>query len=293
LQSLGIELIEADLGDPESLRGALAGADVVYHCAAKVGEWGPWETFDREIIQASRNVAMACRDAGVPRLIHTSTIAVYGRRGPNAPAIDETAPLVSRFGLWEYYRRAKVETERIVGEVFPEVTILRPSWLYGPRDRSALPRLLRELKRRRVMMAGRGQNKVNLLYAGDAGRAAILAGENPVAMGRAYNVSSPGEITQRELLDALCAELGRPPVKVRIPLRLSYRGALVIEAIGRLIRKPTPPRATRYAADVMTRATSYSIARAKADLGWEPTTPFRTGLQLALAEMRSSGRFPA
>src|SRR5262249_25144248 len=64
LRGLGVELATGDLHDPASLRAAAAGADVVYHCAARVGDWGPWALYERQVVAATRNVLDACRAAG-------------------------------------------------------------------------------------------------------------------------------------------------------------------------------------------------------------------------------------
>ncbi len=78
LKQLGVELAFGDLNDPASLPSVFAGADVVYHCAARVGDWGPWRVFQREIIDATANMLAACRTASVGRVLHVSSIIVYG-----------------------------------------------------------------------------------------------------------------------------------------------------------------------------------------------------------------------
>src|SRR5947209_19277255 len=65
LRSLGVELIEGDLEDAEALRRTVAGADVVYHSAAHVGDWGPWRLFRRAIIEATARLLEACKSEGV------------------------------------------------------------------------------------------------------------------------------------------------------------------------------------------------------------------------------------
>src|SRR5437868_1284011 len=79
LSRAGVELAIGDLQDPASLQDAVAGADVVYHCAARVGDWGRWQDFQREVLDATRNVLHACRHAGIGRVLHVSSLAVYGR----------------------------------------------------------------------------------------------------------------------------------------------------------------------------------------------------------------------
>src|SRR5436309_2265822 len=67
LQQLGVELIEGDLHDAGAVRRAAEGVDVVYHCAAKVSDWGPWSAFEEDAVTSTRNVVEACRAARVGR----------------------------------------------------------------------------------------------------------------------------------------------------------------------------------------------------------------------------------
>src|SRR6266702_382230 len=78
LQDWGVELAEGDLLDRDAVARAVAGADIVYHCAARVGNWGPWADFERDTGATTTNVVEACRRAGQPKLIHVSSISVYG-----------------------------------------------------------------------------------------------------------------------------------------------------------------------------------------------------------------------
>jgi nucleoside-diphosphate-sugar epimerase len=221
--------------------------------------------------------------------VYVSSITVYGRRGPGDGATDENAPLTSA-GPWDYYRRAKVAAERVIREILPSATVLRPSWLFGPRDRNSLPRILAELRRGRVMaMVGDGENPVNLLHASEAADAAVLAGQAAVAAGRTYNLSGLGGITQREFFALLAKAAGVSPPRRGMPLRAAYAGALILEAIGRGLGKKSPTRATRYAIDLLTRPVTYSVARAKAELGWQPSPSPVPALLETLRQMHAAG----
>src|SRR6185312_3548058 len=88
LKSLGVELVVGDLEDAESLRRALDGADIVYHCAARVGDWGGWRDFRTQVVEATGNLIDACRQVGIGRLLHVSSISAYGHPLPK-PIITE------------------------------------------------------------------------------------------------------------------------------------------------------------------------------------------------------------
>src|ERR1019366_9443292 len=57
----GVEIIEGDLRDADVVKRAAEGATIVYHCAAKVSDWGPWHDFEEEAVTSTRNVVEACR----------------------------------------------------------------------------------------------------------------------------------------------------------------------------------------------------------------------------------------
>src|SRR5579871_3317662 len=93
LEKLGVELAQGDVQDPASLKRAFAGASIVYHCAARVSDWGPWRQFQAESVDGTRNVVEACRSAGVGRLLHASSISVYGMVKNPGRTLDEDTPL--------------------------------------------------------------------------------------------------------------------------------------------------------------------------------------------------------
>jgi nucleoside-diphosphate-sugar epimerase len=282
LRQLGVELAVGDLNEPDSLHRALAGADVVYHCAARVGDWGPWRVFQREVIDATTNLLDACRSAGIGRVLHVSSIIVYGHPRIRDERFTEDEPLGQNPWLWDYYCRAKVRAEELCRQYPGDLTIVRPSWIYGPRDRTTLPRVLKALDAGRVAIIGGGDNLLNVVYAGDVAEGAILAANNPQAKGQAYNLSSEGEIKQRDFLDLLADELGRPRLQKHVSYPLAYWGGFLSEVIGRLIRMRRPPHLTRYAVALIGRSTRFSIAKAREQLGWQPRVGIREGLRLTL-----------
>jgi nucleoside-diphosphate-sugar epimerase len=282
LKQLGVELAFGDLNEPTSLPGILAGADVVYHCAARVGDWGPWRVFQREIIDATANLLDACRTAGVGRVLHVSSIIVYGHPRLRDGCFTEDEPLGQNLRLWDYYCRAKVRAEELCRQYQGDLTIVRPSWIYGPRDRTSLPRFLKALNAGRVAMIGRGDNLLNIIYAGDVAEGAILAANHPQAKSQVYHLSSEGEVTQNQFLDLMLEELGRPRIRGHVPYWFAYGGGFVSEVIGRLIRMRRPPHLTRYAVSLIGRSTYFSIAKARQQLGWQPRVRVREGIHRSL-----------
>jgi nucleoside-diphosphate-sugar epimerase len=282
LREIGVELIEGDLRDADAVRRAAAGTSVVYHCAARVSDWGPWSVFEEEAVTATRNVVAACKAANVGRLLHVSSISVYGHPKLQAgQSITEDVPLGQRFWMWDYYPRAKLLAEQIAWD-FARVTVVRPSWLYGPRDRVTIPRIVPALLERRVPMLGKGDNLLNIIYAGDVAAGAIQAANHPQALGQAYNLCSEGEVTQGDLLNAMTDSLSLPRVTKHMPYFIAIRFAFLQEAIARLLRRSQPPTITRRAVYLVGRSTRFSIAKAASQLGWRPHTKIQDGVRRTL-----------
>jgi nucleoside-diphosphate-sugar epimerase len=287
LTQLGIELTLGNLQDVDSLRAVMAGADTVYHCASRVGDFGPWKIFRAEVVEATRNVMEACRAAGVRRVLHVSTVAVYGRR-PRIPrgGLTEEQPLRQRLRFGDHYGLAKVQAEILARAICPHVTIVRPTWLLGPRDRHGLGRLLKALRGGWVSLLGSGDNLLNIIHANDVAAGAILAANHPGALGQAYNLCSEGELTQRQFLDALCAAEGLPRVTRRVPFRVAYWGGFLGEIIARILRFRRAPHISRYSVARLGRTAAYRIDKARRDLGWCPRFEIAQSLPQTLEWLR-------
>lgn len=287
LDALGVELVRGDLSDPDACARAVEGVRVVYHAAAKVGDWGRWSEFQASCIDASRNLGLAAANARVERFLHISSTSAYGHPAEGGPPIDESAPLGQDLWVWDGYTRSKVESEvalwRVVEERGLRLTVIRPSWLYGERDRTTTARLMERLRRGRVPLIGRGRNPLSAVYVGIVADAAILAAHHERAVGQAYNITSQGPITQREFMNLFARACGARAVRRRVPYSLAYYTGLVCEAHGRLTGRVRPPLATRYAVWLMGRWLEYSTEKARNELGWAPSLTYQQSIERTVA----------
>jgi nucleoside-diphosphate-sugar epimerase len=290
LRQRGVELVPGDLQDPDSIRRVVAGADVVFHCAARVGDWGSWKLFHAEVIDTTRNLIDACRAAAVGRILYVSSVAAYGHPRERPDWLTEEEPLGQRLRIWDHYCRAKMLAEVFVRGSGLPVTIVRPSWIYGPRDRNTFPRVVRALRGGWVSLLGSGDNLLNIVYAADVAEGAIRAANHPEAIGRAYHLCSEGEVTQRQFVDALTEALHLPSVTRRVPRRLAYWGGFFGEAFARLTRWNRAPYITRYSVGLISRPVRFSIARARIELGWQPRVHPLEGLRRTLEWFEASER---
>lgn len=285
LKTQGVEFAEGELTDAESLRRACQGVEVVYHSAAKVGDWGPWEGFQRYTIDGTRNLVEAAIDARARRFVHISSISTYGYHTRDV-TVDESYDLGYKLYRWAYYSKSKVAAERIVWDAHQagriEVTVIRPAWIYGPRDRTTIERLARMIRGGRAKILGAGDNRLNVVYAGNVAEAAILAADSPKAAGEAFNASNDGEITQQQYFDLLADALGAPRVTRHVPYRVAYTAGFVLECLGHAFKWKRPPFITRYAVWLMGRRSFFSAEKARRVLGWKPTITYEVGVPLTV-----------
>ena len=281
LKTQGVEFAEGDITDPASLAAACAGVNVVYHSAAKVGDWGPWEEFQRITIDGTRNILEAAITAGVRRFMHVSSISAYGYYTHDI-TVDETFDLGYKLYKWAYYSKSKVAAERLAWEAHRakriEVTVIRPAWIYGERDRTTIARLYRMVRNGQAKILGRGDNRLNVVYAGNIAEAAIAAAARPDCNGEAFNCSNDGEITQQQYFDLLARAIGAPPVKRHAPYQAAYFVGFMLECLGHLFRWRKPPFVTRYAVWLMGRRSYFSAEKARRVLGWQPTVTYEVGV---------------
>ncbi len=287
LQTQGVEFVEGDLNDKAALARACQGVKVVYHSAARVGDWGPWEEFVEFTINGSRNLAEAAAAAGVERFLHISSISSYGHPNQEGQVVDETAPLGVNLHKWSYYSRAKVEAERLLWDMHKagriKLTVIRPSWLYGPRDRATIFRLARMLRDKKTRILGDGENRLNVVYAGNVAECAILAVDSAKAAGQAYNCCTDGVMKQKDWMNLLAREMGAPPVTRHVPYQVAYNLAFILECIGHALKQRKPPMITRYAVWLMGRRTWFSAEKARKELGWVSTVPYEEGVRRTIA----------
>jgi nucleoside-diphosphate-sugar epimerase len=220
-------------------------------------------------VDGTTNVLNAAAKAGIGRVVHVSSVAVYGRRpGP----VDEDAPLDAPLEPEALYARSKREAEVAAREAAKEggfeLTIVRPAALYGERDRLMSPRLARLLRLPVVPILGEGENGLPVVYAGNAAHA-IERIIDSSAGNRTYNVASDFRLTQRALLEGLARALKRRPRFVNIPGGFVREAARLGESLG--IDLPGAGDLTlERAARLSLEENPYSTERLRRELSWSP-----------------------
>ena len=160
LSKLNAEIVTTDMNDPAGLKKALEGVDIVYHCAAMVGEWLSKEEAGKININGTKNLLDASMAAGVKRFVHVSSLAVLGMKHHYS-----TPPEAPYNMTGDIYSDTKIESEKIVMDYHRRkglpIVIVRPGFVFGLRDRRFLPRMLKLLDDNKFAFLGSGNNIMN------------------------------------------------------------------------------------------------------------------------------------
>ena len=279
LTAPGVEIVRGDLTDLASLVKAMEGVQAVFNSAAKVSDWGAREAFLAVNRDGAANVARACQEAGVARMVHFSSLTVLGL--PRAGAlIDEDSPYAT--GRLDRYTQSKLEGELAVraahGQRGLATVVVRPGAIWGPGDPHILPRIVALLRRGRMVYIGGGGNHVALSHVENLSHGLALAAEVPQAAGRVYHVTDAEDLTSREVIDALAKAWGLPPPRRSVPFAVVYALAATMEIGGRLLGRERPPPMTRYAVRLVASDCRYQRDRARRELGYQPPVSFQRGV---------------
>lgn len=283
----GVDVYHADIADRRAVAPALDGVDCVFHCAARTGPWGPPAEYHRVNVAGLEAIVRAAMAAGVRRFVHVSSITVHGN-DVHGDA-DENSPLRSEPNP---YSQTKVAGElllrRMIRDEGAPVTIVRPGWIYGPGDTASFGRFATMIANGQMIVIGAGINHVPLAYVDDVAAGMLLAGQAEQAAGRAYLLLNDEEVTQREFLAAIAAELGVAPPGRKLPYRAGVLAGGVAEIAWKLARREQAPPVMRYGLQLLGGENRFSIARARHELGFSPAIGYAEGVRRGIAWYREA-----
>jgi nucleoside-diphosphate-sugar epimerase len=284
LEQIGVTVIRGDLTDLDIIRQAVRDVDLVIHCAAKVGDWGKVEEYRPVNVEGLRHLLEACYKQPIKRIVHVSTLGVYAPR--HHYGTDETEPIPARH--MDGYTQTKVEAEQLALDAQrlhgTPVVVLRPGFVYGPRDRTVLPKLADNLQRGRVRYIGDASKLLmNTIYIGNLVDAIFLAIEKPEAIGQVYNLTDGDKVTKRKFFQTIADGLGLPRPRRKVPLFVAKIIARVLEWRARRIGMKHAPRLTQARLKLFGLNLDFSIEKAQRELGYAPKIGFDEGMKETLA----------
>ena len=202
---LPIDMLGGDIRDKTSVKKAVQGCDIVFHCAYDFA--GTRGDQKKAGIQGTRNVSEAVLRAGVSRMVHMSTFAVYGVM-PDGDLTESTPWQPSK----NVYTKVKRESERLVLDMHRRkglpVVVVQPTLVYGPFSDHWTINPSNKLLTGLVPLVNGGQGYCNVVYIDDVVDAMLLAATQPNLLGETFLVSGPESVTWKAFYDALQAALG-------------------------------------------------------------------------------------
>lgn len=282
-----LDVMEGDITEAASVERAMGGIDTVFHIAAAFREPGlSDQAYHNVNVQGTCNVVQAAADRNVRRVVHCSTSGIHGNI--NGVPAGEDHPLV----LDEVYEQTKAEAERaalrIGRERDVEVTVLRPSQVYGPGD-TRLVKLFKMVNSKMTVWFGPGTAHYHLLYIDDLVEAFVLAGKTEAANGQAFLIAGRELPSLNELVEAIAAALGKQPPRL---LRLPAGPFLLLGTLCERVCVPIGinPPIYRRRVEFFIKNKAYDITKARDMLGFEPRTGMTAGLERTVQWCRSTGR---
>lgn len=217
LRAWGCELAEGDMTDPDSLRRAVEGCDVVVHLVGIIT--GKPQAFDRIMTQGTRDLVAAAKAVGVRRFVLMSALGT----GPETK--DSTS-----------YFRSKFEMEQALAESELERVVFRPALVFS-RDGGVLPTFMRLVRYApAIPVIGPGTERIQPISVENVAAYFAKAVDLPGAANRTFEIGGPDVVTWDELYDRIKTVLGKRRPKIHLPFGLMRVNAAVIEAVP----GPTP-----------------------------------------------------
>lgn len=232
-RAAGATVLEADLAEPKTLAPTLQGSDCAINATGLFDLGASLELLTKVNVDGARAFTEAARSAGVKRLVHLSSVAVYGR--PARAPMGEEGPYQPR----NYYEQTKLGGERAATEFHGkgiDVAVVRPTLVYGPRSRYGQALFIAMLAQRRAL-GGRsfpligGGPLGHHVHVEDVARASILCATHPAAGGKAFNVADRQPLGLGETFGAMLQTTGLnawPHTESRLVWRLTMLGLAIL-----------------------------------------------------------------
>lgn len=282
LQELGVELLYGDLADEDALRRLPSDGDVIFHLAALVTDWGEKENFYKYNVDATRILLESSKAHGIKRFIHMSSSTVVWKsefwHPHNLVDIDESFPYADT--KVDHYNATKIEAEKLVLKYDGlETAVVRPSNVWGAGDTVILPRVVMAAKKGILYPMGSGDRFVTPCHVDNLVSALLILVDNENAPGNIYFINDGVKIPY---MDFLSNQLKASGVEWQpgfsIPYKFAFSVAALLETIFKLIKSKKPPVLTKMAVAALSGSRSYSIQKARDEIGYVPSVDMEDGM---------------
>jgi nucleoside-diphosphate-sugar epimerase len=283
LDAPGVEVIRGDALDPEAVRSAVRGCDLVFHLAG-VRRATTLEEFDWGNAETTRVVLEGCV-AEAPSLRRFVLAGSLAAAGPSAVPRKEEDP----FAPTEYYGASKAKAEQITlsfRDRLP-VAVARPPRIMGPGDRENL--LFFKIAARRLLLAiGGGERPLSWIDVEDCARGMLALADHPDAVGEVFFLASPELTSVTRLQESIAAGMGVRTRRIPVPAAALRSAATFAEAFGRFTGKKLPLN-KKLVRQILAPGWVCDPGKARDRLGFVAETPLADSVRRAAAWYRTKG----
>jgi len=276
----GISFIQSDLTNTEDTFRLVESMDYVFHTAALSSPWGKYEDFYSSNVSATKNLLSASQRHNIKRFIHVSTPSLYfcHNEGLNVKEDNAIPP-----SLPNHYAKTKFMAEQEVDTAFknglPVITI-RPRALFGPGDKTIIPRLIKVNEKGKIPLVNNGKVLTDITYVENVVDALLLCMDSPAnTLGEKYNITNGEPVYLFDVLETLFTELGTPFNFRNVRFEHVFRLASIFEGVHRLLHLEREPLLTKYSVGVLGKNQTLSIEKAKNELGYHPNVSINQGIK--------------
>lgn len=269
-----VEYVVGDILDYTTVSEAISDADLVIHLAAKHRFFGISEDeFYRVNVNGTKTILDAMTQRGIKNIIFYSSVAVYGDQ--HNPTDEKTIPCPNT-----PYGVTKLEAERLVNKWVSEsvdrnALIIRPTVVFGPKNKGNMYRLIRQIDRRLFVPIGRGENIKSVAYVENLVDATLFLMNKGFKNIDIYNYADEPHKSFKEIVDLIYSNLGRSIHTFYLPAQLILAGLMPFDFISKMIGKDLPVTA---AIRKMNKST-YHSARKIRDVGFRQKDSLEAGLK--------------
>lgn len=210
-----VDIVQTNIRNVPSIERALEGADAVINLVGIMYEKGK-QNFESAQLEGARNVAEACKAAGITNLVHVSAIGADTES--NSP-----------------YARTKGASEKVILETVPSTIIVRPSIVFGPEDQFF--NRFAQISRFAPMLPaiGGGKTKLQPIYAGDVAKCLANAIDGKGTAGQIYELGGPASYSFNEIYDFIGETIDRKRLKFPLPFFIAKPMGYIFGTVFRFI----------------------------------------------------------
>jgi nucleoside-diphosphate-sugar epimerase len=274
LESLNVPVILGDLNNGIGWDAILDGVDSIYHLAG-VTRAKSWNEYYEGNYHATKRLVEICiaHCTSLKRFVYVSSLAAVGPSPDGEPVTEET-----RYHPVSHYGKSKMlgEMEVVKARDRLPITVVRPSAVYGPRERD-MYKYMRLILVGIQPLIGFRRKLLSLIHSDDLVDGILLTGEHPHAVGEKYFLGSEVCYSIEDIGDAIARAVQKKPMKVRMPHALVYTAGVAAEVFGRITRKQTFFNLQKARESVQT-AWTCSVEKARTQLGFRQKVSLEDGM---------------